>query len=427
MNQIDIVQLDNGLHLVVYRLPHLNTVSVNLRVDAGVRCETEEQSGLAHLVEHLLFQGSHRWPSNYVLTSQVESLGGGMVGATHTEYTSYWLNIPYGHLCQALPVFADMMRQPLFAAQGVENEKGVVLDELAEAHEEGWQRAQHLLDRALWPDHPLGRPLLGREETIETLQADDVRAFFERHYSPARMVAAVVGNVQLEEIVALFDEVWGDWRTDLPPTVHLAPNNRLSVPVLHQNQDDGVLHIMFGFKTPPLNHPDLGAHTILRTLLGEGMSSRLYRTLRGDAGLCYSIESGVDELRHACVLAVYVAIQPDNVAQVLRRIGEVCHSLSVGEISGEELEHGRRQAVGQLMMEADKATFHARLLALSTFLTEYTLSVEEQIAQLERVGLDDLRRVARETLRAENVHAAFVGPLDAETWRNCQEAIMAWA
>lgn len=427
MNQLETVHLDNGLRLIVYRLPHRNTVSVNLRVDAGSRYEAEEQAGLAHLVEHLLFQGTHRWPSNYLLTSQVESVGGEMWGATHAEYTSYWLNIPRDYLPQTLPIFADMLRNPLFAAQSVENEKEVVLDELAEVGEQGWEQAQFLLDKALWSGHPLGRPSLGREETIRSLQADDVPAFFAHHYSPDRMVAAVVGDVQVEKVIALFDSAWGDWKTDSLPITHEAPAGRSPTPLLHQGQDDGLLHLMFGFKTPPLDHSDLGAHTILRTLLGEGMSSRLYRALRGDAGLCYSVESGVDELRHVCVLYIYLATQPSNILEALEQIGGVYCSLRTGEISDRELEHSCRQAGGQLMMMTDRVMFHARMLSLSTFLTGYTLSVREQMTQLESVGLDDLRRVACETLHPENVHAAFVGPLDEQTWQRCQGVITAWA
>jgi len=427
MSQAEIVQLDNGLRLVFYRLPHRNTVSVNLRVDAGSRCEAEEQAGLAHLVEHLLFQGTHRWPSNYALTSQVELLGGEMWGATDPEYTSYWLHTPRHHLSQALPIFLDMLRNPLFAAQSVESEKQVILDELAEAAEEGWQQAAFLLDKALWPSHPLGRSLLGYEDTIRSLHADDTRAFFARHYCPDRMVAAVVGDVRPEKVIPLFDYAWGDWKTDFLPSSHKAPSSHSPTPLLHQGQDEGLLHLMLGFETPPLDHPDLGAYTVLRTLLGEGMSSRLYRALRGDAGLCYSVESDVNELRHACVLYIYLAMQPSNVLPVLERVCEIYHSLSVGSISSAELEHSRGQAVGRLMMEADHVVFHARTLALSTFLTGYALSVEKQVAQLGRVGLDELCRVAGETLCPENIHAAFVGPLDEQTWQRCQEIITAWA
>lgn len=428
MNQLETVHLvDNGLRLIVYRLPHRNTVSVNLRVDAGSRCELEEQAGLAHLVEHLLFQGTHRWPSNYSLTSQVESLGGEMQGLTHTEYISYWLNTPRVHLFPALLTFLDMLRNPLFAAQSVENEQKVILDELAEVTEDGWSQAELLLDKALWPGHPLGRPSLGNKETIQTLHAGDAQTFFARHYSPDRMVVAVVGDVLLKEVSALFDHAWGDWRTDSLPITHKAPADRSPAPLLHQDRDDGLLHLMFGFKTPPLEHPDLGAHTILRTLLGEGMSSRLYRALRGDAGLCYSVECDEDALRHACILYVYLATQPSNVLKVLRRVCGVFRSLSIGEISYKELEHSRRQVAGQLMMRADRAASHARMLTLSTFLTGCVFGLDEQIAQLERVDLDDLIRVARETLQPENVHAAFVGPLDEQTWQRCQEVITVWA
>lgn len=424
---IDKVKLANGLHLVVNRLPHLHTVSVNVRADAGARHETPEQAGLAHLVEHLVFQGTHRWPSSFALTSQIESLGGDMFGATHTEYTSYWLNVPRDYLLEALPVFWDVLRNPLFVPQSIENEKAVVLNELMEANEQGWQQAQVLLDKALWADHPLEGPVLGKEETIRRLGTEDVLAFFGHHYAPGRMTAAIVGDVQLDEILASLDDAWSDWSTGLPSTQYGETGWRSHSPLLHQNRDEGLLHLMLGFKTLPLDDSDFGACLVLRTLLAEGMSSRLYTVLRGDAGLCYHLDSDLDELRHTCVLAIYLSVQPDRVLEVLGKVWEVFQALSSQRISEMEFERSRRHAIGKLLMSADRATHHARLLALSTYLTGHTLSVEEEVAQLEHVTLDDLCRVASRILHPEDLHAAFVGPLNERVWQQCMDMSTSWS
>lgn len=423
MTQLKHVQLENGLRLVFRRLPYLNSVSINLRVNAGTRHETWESAGLAHLVEHLLFQGTHRWQSNYALTSQIEALGGEMWGATHMEYTSFWLNMPRNHFVQSLPIFLDMLRNPLFAPEHVEDEKRVILDELAELAEQGQQQVQFLLNEALWPAHPLGRPLLGRQETITSFGVEDVRTFFERYYLPDQMVAAVVGDIEPEEIVSAFNTAWGDWAARCLPITHQPPTNSARQRLLKQDQDSDLLHIMFGFEIPPLNHRDYSAHILLRTLLAEGMSSRLYTVLRGDAGLCYSIDSDVDELCHACVLNIYLVVQPSNVSEVFQRVCGVYRGLRDGQISREELEHIRGQAIGQLTMQADRVMSQARMLALSTFLTGEAIGIEEQIVLLEHVDLNDLHRIAREALRPANTHVALVGSLDEETWQRCRDMI----
>jgi predicted Zn-dependent peptidase len=183
---------------------------------------------------------------------------------------------------------------------------------------------------------------------------------------------------------------------------------------------------MLGLKAPPLNHPNWAASTILNTLLGWGMSSRFYTTLRGDAGLCYSVETDVDEFRHTCILITYLAMHPSHVEEVLQRVCAVYHAVSRGDISSEELERSRGQAIGQLLMAADRPLFHARTLALSTFLTGTTVSVEAQIAQLARVTLGDLRRAAEEIICPERVRASFVGPLDEGRWKTYQEILTTW-
>jgi predicted Zn-dependent peptidase len=187
-----------------------------------------------------------------------------------------------------------------------------------------------------------------------------------------------------------------------------------------------MLHAMLGITIPSLNHPDWGIYTILRTLLAEGMSSRLYTALRGNDGLCYSIEGDLDEFRHACVVTIYTAMQPGNVLKVLEKICQVFASLRAGEFSPEDLEKARRQVIGRLMIESDDVQSHARALSLSTFLTGKPLGMAEQIAQLKRVNIEQLRQVAYEAMPPENLYGGFVGNLDAQTWQRCQDIVGSW-
>ncbi len=288
------VELANGLRVIIGHLPSRHTVSVNLRVDAGARREPAQQRGLAHFVEHMLFQGTAHYPSSYALTSRIEMLGGELSGMTHAEYTSYWLETPRMSLEASLPAFQEMIREPLLDSADIEREKRVIAEEIAEAEDDGAYQAQALLDAALWREHPVGRSPLGSTVAIQQIGAADVRAFFARHYTPRRMIFAVVGDRPADIVLEHLDRAWHDWSPGAPSPPGAPPAPATSNRIRLMERDDTVAHIVLGIPIPPLSAPNFGAYQLLRTLLADGMSSLLFTALRGRDGLCYHITSDLD-------------------------------------------------------------------------------------------------------------------------------------
>lgn len=426
MDKLTIRHLKNGLRLVFYRLPYRQAVSINVRVDAGTRQEAPHSEGIAHFVEHLLFAGTACLESPSAIQT-IEALGGEVFGATHTEYTSYWLNVPRKYYAQALPYFLEMLRNPVFTEERLEQEKSVILSELAEKQEEPWSQAQLLLDQALWGDHPLARSTLGREETIRRFTLTQVQDFFTSHYAPNRVTIAVVGDIDPAEAFAIFALHWGNWSpsADLTYGTYAQPVQN-GQPFVRQTGSEKTLHCYLGLKLPPLNSSEQSACHLLSTILGGGMSSRLYSELRDNAGLCYSIECGVDDLRHARILFIYFAAHPENFQHILERILGVCSSLSAGCLSGEEFERSRRLAIGKLLMEMDDVRFHARALALSTFLSGSPLTLDKQIEGLEGLDAQDFHRVMQQVLVPGNLALGATGAIDDALWEECQALLQAW-
>jgi predicted Zn-dependent peptidase len=425
MNDVNVMQINNGLTLIVQPLAHHRTVSVNVRIDAGSKRVAKEKAGLPHLVEHLVFEGTNSRPSYYELVSPIEQLGGSLFGATHKEYASYWLNTPHHTVQDTLPVFLDMLINPLFDEDSIESEKEVIIEEYAELQDSGVEWSLLLLDQALWDQHPLGFSQIGTPETIKALNQTDIQTFFQKYYQPAHMVCAVVGNVQTAEILDIFQRTWNHESYSPSPTSHLPAPTASSQPILHHNQESHVLHTAVGFKAPPLDHPEYYALFVLQTLLLEGMSSKLYLALR-ESGLCYSVDGEIDELREACVLVAYLATQPTKITDVLQKVCHILHQSSLGKLTEKELVQARGQALGKLIMSEDATQAHARSLALSTFLTGQTISLEEQIDQLSQVTLEHLQQVAHDCLQGQNMHVGFVGPLDDSTLHDCQTIITSW-
>lgn len=426
MDDLQIKALDNGLRLVFYRLPYRQTVSINVRVDAGARRETQQSEGIAHFVEHLLFAGKAR-PEGPSAIQLVEALGGDLFGATHTEYTSYWLNVPRKYYTQALPYFLEMLRYPAFIPERIEQEKCIILSELAEKQEEPWSQAQLLLDQALWGDHPLARSTLGTEETIRAFTLQQVRDFFTSCYAPNRMTIAIVGDIDPAEAFAIFALHWGDWSSSSDPArrVEVQPG-RSEQPFVRSMGSEDTVHCYLGLKLPPLNSSDRSACHLLSTVLGGGMSSRLYSELRDNAGLCYSIECGVDDLRHTRILFIYFAAHLENFEHILKRITRVCSSLSTDCLSSEEFERNRQFAVGKLLMEMDDVRFHARALALSTFLADSPVTLDEQIQGLEKLDARDFQRVMQRVLVPGNLAIGATGAIGDALWERCQSLLRSW-
>jgi len=418
--QTKLIKLASGLQLVLYQSPYKNTVSLNMRIAAGSKWDPQGKLGLAHLVEHMLFQGTKTRQSSYALTSQIESLGGGLFGATHQEYCSYWLNIPHRYFTQSLPIFTDMLSNPLFSADSIENEKKVIIDEIAEIDEQCWYTAYQLLDQALWPSHPLGNSIIGTKEGVQALSQSDVQSFFYQHYTPERMVAAVVGNISENEVINLFEQLWSHSADKISDVYR--PNEPIlsSARVVHKHNESNVAHLALGIKLPPIDDASWGAIMILQALLGQGMSSLLYTTLRGK-GLCYSVDSDLDEFCHSTILSIYVATKPKQTITVIEEVVRTLHVLTTIGITEKQMDDVRKLCIGTTLMQADKAKFHSRLLSLSTFLTDKTLSVSDQITQLEQVTLNQLRELIHEALRPSNLFGGFYGLLSPSVVNTCQD------
>lgn len=416
----------NGINLLIGELPYRHAMSVNIRIDAGARRERPDQGGLAHMVEHLLFQGTQRLASNFALTERVERTGAELWGATHSEYTSYWLNGPVFAIADTLPILLDLVRFPQLDEEHIERERRVILDELAEGLDDGRMQVQVLLDQALWGDHPLGRSLLGTAESVQYLTPCAVRDFFKQFYRPQGLTLAVVGDVSHEHIGELVQAHWQDWHTSFVELEHDTPAPSRSARFRFQPSDHSVVYIMLGFTMPPLNAPSFAAATLLRTLLCDGMSSYLYTALRGTDGLCYSLEHAIDELRHTTVLTITLVTQPQTILSTLRRTCTVFKWLREEGPDEIDLERARGRALGKVLCEADKPTYHARLLSLSAYLHGSPSTAAHHIEQLKQVKAVEISQLIADTIHPGNCYAGVAGGLGVSVWQQCEELLQTW-
>lgn len=401
--------LPNGLRIVTAELPHTRSATVSVYVGAGSRYERDEEAGLSHFLEHMLFKGASRRTTAREISEAIESVGGVHNAATDREVTVYYAKVPDGAALETLDIIADMVRSPVMDAAELEKERHVILEELASIEDNPSELAGILLDETLWPRQPLGRNIGGTPQSVRTLPLASVVRYLGDQYVPSNVVLAVAGNIRHEEIVATAAHWLGDWEVGPAGPWFAAvernghPRNAVRAKPTEQ------AHVCIAYPTVPLDHPDRYAVDLLSTVLGEGMSSRLFLELREERALVYDVHSYPSEFRDAGSLTVYAGCDPEN-ARITAELTFHETARLLDTIAEPELEKGRQMARGRIQLRMEDTRSVAGWIGSQALLLGEVLTVDEVVARITAVTLDDVVRVGRELLQPSRAVLAAVGP-----------------
>ncbi len=338
--------LDNGLRVVTAPMPFTRSVSISIYLGAGSRYEDASEAGISHMAEHLVFKGTERRPTSREISQIVDSVGGVMNAVTDRELTVYYGKVARSHFDMLGDILSDLVRHPLLAADEMEKERGVILEELAAVADSPPQLVDQLLDQVMWPDQPLGRDVGGSNETVSSMTREMVLSYLGRQYVAENAVVAVAGNITHEEALELVGRELGDWQRGLPggwqPAWGIDEGPRLEV--LHKKTEQA--HISLAVEGVPMEHPDWPALDLLSVILGEGMSSRLFLELRERLGLCYDVHSYASHYQDTGSLGVYAAVDPKNafkaLAALMRELARIRDDVEEEEVArAKELSRGR--------------------------------------------------------------------------------------
>ncbi len=401
--------LANGLRVVTAELPHTRSATIAFYVGAGSRYEPDSEAGLSHFLEHMLFKGASRRPTAQEISEAIESVGGMHNAATDREVTIYYAKVPHTAAAETVDILCDMVRSPIMAPTELEKERHVILEELAGIEDSPAEMAGILIDETLWPGQPLGRNIGGTPGTVKSLPQAAVERYFAAQYVPANMVLVAAGNIRHDRIV---DDAWR-WLGDMPavtagpwaPIVERNGNARLAV---HEKATEQA-HICLAFPTVSLTHPDRYAVDLLSTVLGEGMSSRLFLELREERALVYDVHSYPSEFRDAGSLTCYAGCEPDDARQAVElTLNEIEKLLK--ELPARELEKGKQMVRGRIQLRMEDTRSVAGWLGSQELLLGEVLSVDDVVARIDATTGEDVLRVGRELLRPERAALAVVGP-----------------
>ena len=402
--------LENGLRVISSRLPHCRSVSVCVFLAVGSRYEAEPEAGLSHFVEHMSFKGTRRRPTPREVAASIEGVGGVINAATDRELTTYWCKVARHHFPLALDVLADILLASRYDAAEMERERQVIIEELHMVKDMPHLRVGMLADELLWPGHPLGRDVAGTEESVSAITREELLRFVERRYLPCRAVVAVAGDIKHEQVVEGVARAFAAWRDGTPPPGFQpfvdAANPRLEIAAEETEQT----HLCLALPGLPSLHPQRYALDVMNVLLGEGMSSRLFVKIRDELGLAYSISSYVEHLRDTGALTIYAGVEHSRLAVAVKAIVEEL-ALMRKPVGEEELRQAKEQTKGRLLLRMEDSRGVAAWIGAQEVLNGCVLTVDEVVAAVDALGVEDIQAVADDILRGEQLRLAVVGPV----------------
>ncbi len=404
--------LPNGLRVLTSTMAYARSVTVSFYFGAGSRYEGDADAGISHLVEHCCFKGTPRRPSAQQISEAIESVGGVLNAGTDRELTVYYAKVPRDHLETALDIVIDMVLRPIFDADELEKERNVILEELAGVEDSPSQLVEIALDSLLWPEQPLGRDVAGTPESVRAISRARAVAYRRDQYAPTNAMISVAGAADPDRVAAIVESATAEWDHGLPGSWEAvkppAPDHP-QVRLRHKATEQA--HLMLAVPGVSAVDPDRYAVSLLAGLLGDGMSSRLFVSLREDLGLAYDVHAYAATYRDTGSVAIYMGVDPDNSLEALLATLAELRRLGDG-IPAEELRKVLEYTKGRMLLNMEDTRAVSSWYGGQALLLDRTLSVEEVVAKIETVTSDDLVGAANTLFRDENLYLAVVGPFE---------------
>ena len=412
-----LTELDSGVRIVTEETSSVRSVALGFWVRVGSRNETVEQAGISHFLEHLLFKGTARFSSTEI--DQIfDGLGAEINAGTGKETTSVYSRFLDQHLDRAFDVMADMVLRPTYP--DIESERQVVIEEIAMYEDEPSDKVHDVLSAAVFGDHPLGRPIIGTADVIANVPVPDIAAYHDGRYTGPNLVIAAAGRVEHERLVEMVSKACTADPGEPNAAAAAEANGRPTVR-FHQKQTEQY-HLCLG--APGLSRSDdrRFALRVLDTILGGSSSSRLFQEVREKRGLAYSVYSYASQYVDSGQVALYVGTRPDRVGEAMEVIGDELRKLQDSSVSEDELVRAKENVKGRTVLAMESTLARMNRLGSSVLMGVPLLSLDEIVAAIDAVSLDDVTALARDLFVPERLSAAGVGG-DEDTFLSALEAI----
>ena len=401
--------LKNGIRVVTERIGYVRSVAIGVWIDVGSRDEGSDERGVSHLIEHMLFKGTKKRTAKEIASS-LESVGGALNAFTGREQTCYFARVLDEHLKVAIDVLADILKNSLLNPSDLKREKTVILSEIKDLEDSPADLAHDLLMNNMWQGHPLGRSIMGDAESILGMTRNKLIDFIERNYVSPRVVIASSGNLSHQDLVKMIEEKFQFNQTDAIPQVSqstLEADQKKAV----VNRKTAQTHVSLGVPIFPYKDRRRYAALILTNILGGGMSSRLFQSIREKLGLAYNVYSFVDFFEDTGVFGIYLGTHKKNTVRAIDLILKELKRIKRDSLTRQELSHAKYQLNGNLMLSLENTSNRMSRLARHELLLNKYVDLDETINSINKVKGKEVIEVADELFNPDKLSAVILGPV----------------
>lgn len=404
--------LDNGLVILTERMPAVRSVSIGVWIQVGSRHEEEEQAGISHFIEHILFKGTERRSAEEIAKA-IDAVGGTLDAFTSREHTCFYAKVLGEHLPLAVDLLSDLLLRPRLDPEDIERERGVILQEIKMVEDAPDDRVHDLLAQAIWPDHPLGRPILGRRETLARVGRDEIVKYMDRYYRPDRTIISAAGDLDHQALVDLIVAAFEGWQgraravADLPPVSHPA--------LVNEDRELSQVHLCLGVDGLPYAHRERYTISVLNNILGGGMSSRLFQEIREKRGLVYSIYSYHAAYRDTGLFVVYGGTDSEHYQEVVDLIEAEFRKVRDEPVDPEEFRRAKEQLKGSILLGLESTNSRMTRLAKMQIYFHRTFGLDEIIKGIEEVTPERLQQLTQSLFAGGVYTLASIGRIPSSS------------
>ena len=402
--------LANGIRVVTESIPYVRSVSIGVWANVGSRDESEDRQGISHFLEHMVFKGTKKRTVKDIAQS-LESLGGYLNAFTTKEQTCFYARVLDEHLVQAIDVLSDIVQNGTFRKEELEKEKLVVIEELRNAADDPEDIIHDYFEKALFPSHSLGFPIIGTEENVRSFRREDLHSHLEKHYVAPNIVVAAAGSVDHAKVVRLVSKSFNHIQAGRTCAKRTPSPRRAGTPTRREHSRPiNQAHVCLGIAAYSIKHRNRYPLMVLNALLGEGMSSRLYQTIRERHGLAYSVYSFVNLLSDAGVFGTYIGTDKKNIDRSISLIHKEFDKLKSRLVSRAELDRTKAQIKGTLTLGLENMSGRMMRLGSGELYFENYTTVDSILKKVDAVTPDAIMAVANDLFHEEGFSTVIIRP-----------------
>lgn len=402
--------LPNGLTVITEQMEHIRSISIGIWVKMGSRDEDPQWNGISHFIEHMVFKGTKNRSAEDI-ARQVDSIGGNMDAFTAKECVCFNVKVLDEHLPIALDVLSDLVLHPVFAVADIGRERGVILEEIKMDEDNPDYLVHEIFTQNFWKDHPLGKPILGTRDTVRKFEQPVVLDFYSQRFAPGNLIVSAAGHLNHRAFVELVAKHFHHMKP-VRNGFHSQPPKTAPRIIMRNKKSLEQVQICVGVPSHPIAHEKRYASYILNTLLGGGMSSRLFQNIRERQGLAYAIYSDLNPYRDTGCLCVYAGTSRESAVKVVESVVTEFGNLKNQPVPDEEVRRAKDQLKGSLMLSLESSTARMSNLARQEMYFDRFYGLDELIEKIENVTAEDLQELAQDFFRGESIAVTVLGNLN---------------